>query len=153
MEEFNMTGMNDGTVKIIKSINDSMTKLEIAQIFNQNAIDLIDIVGDVTKRLGLENEYKILSYKSLLLNVQKINIMFPINNFYKSVSPFTSKIYEGDVEYFLLMDIPDVKTNNIMIQSESFKKLWKNENMTKEEREKIIDSIILLTSYSHAYFL
>lgn len=145
------------TTQIIMSLESSMSDMELAQSFNQKALDMFDLVIGITKRLGIESEYKISGYRMLFEQAVKSNVRLPLNNFYKTVLPFAPQIYTENVDYFLNMEISDVEAsaenNHVLIRSEPFKRLWKNTKITELERSNIKDNIILLTTYSHAYFI
>lgn len=145
--------VNVETKSTIFQMSKGMSEAEIIQSFNQQASYLFNLMIAIIRRLGKESEYQVSGYKYLFDNAIKINAKLPVDKFTLIVLEFAPEIYREDENCFLNMSIPDKKCsvgNEFgLIRSEMFKNLWKI--MSKDDRKAIADSVILLTSYAHAY--
>lgn len=127
---------------------------EIAQMFNQDARDLFDVLARITKRLGCEAEYNINGYSMLFESAIPWKKSAPVDKFSLLILEFAPEIYSEDEDCFLTMNIPDkevsVENSFGLIRSDMFKQLWKAIGTT--ERARLKDKIIGLTVHAHTYF-
>lgn len=141
------------TKQMIFNMSNNMSEIEIIRSFNQSALDLFNLLMEITTRMKKENEYKVGGYKVLFDNAIKYNIKMPIDQFTLVILEFAADIYAENEDCFLNMTIPDTKLevgNEFnLIRSEMFKTLWKNLN--KNDKNDVKEKIILLTTYAHIY--
>lgn len=141
------------TKQMIFDIGESMSELEIIQSFNQRAFDLFNILTDLTKKLNKENDYKVVSYKTLFENAIKINVKLPLDKFTLIILEYAPEIYAENEDCFMTMSVPDttvhVGNEFSIIRSEMFKKIWTELN--QNDKNIVKDNIILLTTFAHAH--
>lgn len=147
--------VNIKTKKIIFEMVQNTKETEIVFLFNQNALDLFNILHSFGRQFNIDNEsvQEISYYKYLFENAIKINIKLPINNFALSILEYAPEIYSQNEDIFLNMMIPNINVNigdkNGIIKPETIKSLWKR--MSNKDKEIIKDKVILLTMYAHTY--
>ena len=141
------------TKKMVFNMANSMTDMEVVQSFNQTALDLFNLLVQITTRMNKENEYKVGGYKLLFDNAVKLNKKMPIDQFTLVILEFAAEIYDEDENCFLKMTIPDAKLevgNEFnLIRSEMFKKLWVT--LVNKDKSDVKDKVILLTTFAHVY--
>lgn len=146
--------VNKDTNSMIISMAKSMSEIEIIRLFNQETQDLFHLLLSITKRLQKEDKYKVAGYKLLFDNAIKMNSKLPLDKFTLIILEFAPEIYAEDDNCFLNMSIPDseVSVGNEfgVIRSEMFKNLWKE--LDGNDKKKIADNVIMLTTYAHAHF-
>ena len=152
--------VNNETNQMIMNMASGTTKSEIISLFNQAALDFFNTVLTITKTLGNGVDNEIKGHMQLFQSALKYNINLPIDHFAGTILIFASEIYAEKEDFFLNMYIPDqeidfagLNTNNGglgVIESEKFKKLWKEGD--NKHKELLKDKIITLTSLCHAYF-
>ena len=141
------------TKQMIFNMSKGMSELEIIRSFNQQALDMFNLVISITKKVGKEREYQFSGYKALFDNAVKINNKLPVDKFTLIILEFAAEIYAEEEDCFLNMSIPDKEVNVGnefgLIRSESFKILWKILN--RPDKNLLKENIILLTTFAHAY--
>lgn len=141
------------TKQMIYDMSQNMTEKEIIQSFNQQTIDLLTLLIQITQKTKLDNKYKLSGYKVLFENAIKLNWKLPIDRFTLSILEFASDIYAENEDCFLNMTIPDAKietgTEFNLIRSEMFKNLWRE--LDNNDKEQLKEKIIILTTFAHAY--
>jgi hypothetical protein len=141
------------TNDMIMDIVNSMSSIEIIQSFNQAAFDMFNTTHNLTVKMGIEHEYKIVGYKRLFEQATKINFQKPIDHFTLLVLEYAYDIYKGYDNCFLDMEIPDanisVGNEFSLIRSNMFKKLWKC--FSEQDKEDVRDKIVILTTFAHAH--
>lgn len=141
------------TKQMIFSMSLSLRELEIIQLFNQQADDLFTLLIGITQKFNREREYNVIGYKALFDNALKLNAKLPIDKYTLIILEYAAEIYAENENIFMDMPIPDAKVNIGnefgLIRSEMFKKLWVVINA--EDKNKLKDSVILLTTYAHVY--
>ena len=146
--------VNDGTKEMVLEMAKGMTDLEVIRSFNQEVYDFFAILINVTKRMGVDKEYKIEVHNTFFEKAIKTNVLLPIEQFTLIILEFAPEIYTENEECFLRMSIPDAKLESgnefNIIRSEHFKKLWLT--LSSDDKSNIKDKIILLTTYAHTYF-
>jgi len=141
------------TKQMVFEMAQSMTDLQIIRSFNQQALDMFNLLDAITKRMNKEKECNIGGYKALFDNAIKINAKLPLDKFTLLILEFAAEIYAEDENCFLDMTIPDAKVtvgNEFgLIRSEMFKKLWVQLN--NNDKNSLKESIIPLTTFANAH--
>lgn len=141
------------TRQMIFDMSCGMSDLEIIQSFNQQSYDLFTIVAMIVKKLGKDNEFKVVGYRAIFDNAIKINNRLPIDKFTLMILEYAAEIYAEQEDLFLNMKIPDkdVSAGNEfgIIRSEMFKSLWRL--LDTQDKTKIKNILIPLTTYAHSY--
>lgn len=132
----------------------SMSEMEIIQLFNQQARDLFTLMGNIAKRLRRQKEQsEVTAYKNLFENALKINAKLPIDKFTLVMLEYAAEIYAENEDCFLNMPIPDANVNvnnefNI-IRSDMFKHMWRI--IEEDDKKSVKDIMLPLTTYAHAF--
>ncbi len=146
--------VHSDTKQMIFELCNGMTEQQVVQTFNQYALDLFSTITIISQNMGKSSEYKFSGYKALFDNAIKINAKLPLEKFTLVILEYAPEIYEENEDCFMKMAIPDtnVKVGNEfnIIRSEVFKLFWKN--LSKHEKKLVKETIILMTTYAHAYF-
>lgn len=141
------------TKQMIYEMSNSMPKAEIVQSFNQAAIDFFTLLIRISDKIGKKDICDVSGYKNLFEHALKINIGLPIDKFTLTILEFAKYIYARDEVGILSMDIADKKVgvdNEFsVIKSKMFKDLWVT--LCTDDRNEIIDSLVLLTSFAHTF--
>lgn len=141
------------TKQMIFEMANSMTEQEIIQSFNQQSLVLFNLMSSISKRIGKEREVGASEYKLLFDKAIKINAKLPIDKYTLIILEYAPEIYAEDEDCFLKMTIPDtdVSVGNAygLIRSKMFQTLWKG--LCQEDRKKLRECFILLTTYAHVY--
>lgn len=149
----NLNKIPQETKQMVFNMSCGMTDQEIIQSFNQQSYDLFNIVALVVKKLKKDNEFKVVGYRAIFDNAIKINNRLPLDKFTLMILEYASEIYEEQEDLFLNMKIPDkdVSAGNEfgIIRSEMFKSIWRL--LGTEDKTKIKEIVIPLTTYAHAY--
>ena len=149
-----LSKVEKNTNQMIVDMIDEMSLEEIIRLFNQETLDFFNTLVKITKQINKEREYGIAAYLALFENAIRINTKLPIDKFSMVILEFAPYIYAEKEDVFLNMDIPDTKLGDgnefNLIRSKNFKRLWKI--LDGENKEKVKEQIILMTTYSHAYF-
>lgn len=141
------------TRQMVFNMSCGMSEQEIIQSFNQQSYDLFNVVALVVKKLGKENEFKVSGYRAIFDNAIKINNRLPIDKFTLMILEYAAEIYAEEENIILNMKIPDkdVSAGNEfgIIRSEMFKSIWRL--LSEDDKTKIKEILIPLTTYAHAY--
>jgi hypothetical protein len=142
------------TKQMVFEMARSMSEQEIIQSFNQQSLVLFNLMTTISKRIGKEREVGAAGYKLLFDKAIKINAKLPIDKYTLIILEYAPEIYAEDENCFLKMSIPDtnVTIGNAygLIRSKMFQTLWKE--LGQEDRKKLRECFILLTTYAHVYF-
>ncbi|XWV25189.1 hypothetical protein QJ856_gp0583 [Tupanvirus deep ocean] len=141
------------TKQMVFDMAQSMTELEIIRSFNQQALDMFNLMIVITKRMNKEKDCNVAGYKALFDNAIKINAKLPLDKFTLLILEFAADIYAENENCFLDMAIPDAKVtvgNEFgLIRSQMFKNLWKELNQS--DKNSLKEVIIPLTTFAHAH--
>lgn len=147
--------VNDATHKMIMGMANGMSKMEIVTLFNQTALDFFTTVINIMRTLGKDEEREIEGYMSLFQTALKYNVILPIDTCASIILRVAPEIYTENEKFFLQLHIPNAKVKSKtggfnIIESDKFKRLW-TEGST-ENKEKVKEKLISLTTWCHAYF-
>jgi hypothetical protein len=141
------------TLDDVLSMADSMTCEETVQKFNNQAKDTFVLLERIATMCNKYEECNIVGNKKLFDHAVKQNADLAVNKFTLVILEYAPEIYAADHECFLKMSIPEselkVADGFSLVKTTMFKEMWVQ--LSNDFQSEIIDNMILLTMYAHAY--
>ncbi len=137
----------------VLSLANSMTCEETVQKFNNQAKDNFVILEKIATMCNKYKECNIEGNKKLFDHAVKQKADLAVNKFTLVILEYAPEIYAADHECFLKMSIPEselkVADGFSLVKTTMFKEMWVQ--LPNDFQCEIIDNMILLTMYAHAY--
>ena len=145
----------EGTRNMVNAFATNMSESEVISKFNENAMDLFDVLLELERRMNLSYDIKGLQF--MFDKAVKMNRSLPVDKFTLTILEFAAEIYSGDEEAIINMPLPDAKVSVdkssgfSLIRSQEFKNIWVT--LGANDKSRLSDIIAKLTTYANVYFV